>query len=170
MLYRTLYPSPLGTMILISDEASLKGAWFKNQKYEQAKINNSEIKDMPNSILNQTINWLDRYFNQEKPSIKELPLDPIGTPFQKEVWHILCHIPYGTTLTYGMIADMINQKTGKKLGGQPVGQAVGHNPISIIIPCHRVIGSNGSLTGYAGGIDKKIKLLQLEGVHLENIA
>ena len=110
---------------------------------------------------------LDRYFAGEKPEISELPLAPIGGEFRQAVWKILCEIPYGQVTTYGEIAKKIAaQRNRKTMSAQAVGGAVGHNPISIIIPCHRVVGSNGSLTGYAGGIDLKIKLLEHEGVDL----
>ena len=104
--------------------------------------------------------WLDRYFNGEKPKISELSLAPRGSDFRQEVWKILCEIPYGQTLTYGQIASKIS----KTMSAQAVGGAVGHNPISILIPCHRVLGANGKLTGYAGGLDKKIELLKLEKI------
>ena len=121
-------------------------------------------------IFYLTKKWLDRYFNQEKPSIQELPLSPIGSDFRQEVWKILCEIPYGQVITYGEIAKKMALKMHKKsMSAQAVGNAVGHNPISIIIPCHRVIGTNKSLTGYAGGIDKKIKLLRLEGINTQEL-
>jgi methylated-DNA-[protein]-cysteine S-methyltransferase len=111
-------------------------------------------------------NWLDRYFAKEKPAISELPLAPIGSAFRQEIWNILCKIPYGEVITYGGIARQMAVKMNKKsMSSQAVGGAVGHNPISIIIPCHRVVGSNGSLTGYAGGIGTKVTLLELEGVN-----
>jgi methylated-DNA-[protein]-cysteine S-methyltransferase len=112
-------------------------------------------------------NWLDRYFDGQKPDIFELPLVPHGSDFRREVWRILCGIPYGETITYGSIARTMAIKAGKaRMSAQAVGGAVGHNPISTIIPCHRVVGANGSLTGYAGGVDKKIKLLKHEGIDL----
>ena len=111
--------------------------------------------------------WLDRYFAGENPQISELPLAPSGSDFRQMVWKILCDIPSGQTTTYGEIAKKIAARTGRStMSAQAVGGAVGHNPISIIIPCHRVVGTNGSLTGYAGGIDKKIALLELEGVDM----
>ena len=111
--------------------------------------------------------WLDRYFKGEKPQISELDLEPIGSDFAKNVWKLLCEIPYGEVTTYGEIAKKVAKIMNKStMSAQAVGGAVGHNPISIIIPCHRVIGTNGSLTGYAGGIDKKIFLLKHEGVSL----
>ena len=114
-------------------------------------------------VFENTKKWLDRYFAKENPSIKEIPLAPIGGEFRQKVWKILCEIPYGQTITYGEIAKRIAKQMNKeKMSAQAVGNAVGHNPISIIIPCHRVIGKNGSLTGYAGGIERKKMLLELE--------
>ena len=118
------------------------------------------------TILLKAKKWLDRYFNGEKPEISELDLAPIGSKFAKNVWKLLCEIPYGKITTYGEIAKKMNKN---KMSAQAVGGAVGHNPISIIIPCHRVVGANGSLTGYAGGIEKKIKLLEHERVEMSNL-
>lgn len=113
---------------------------------------------------------MDRYFKGERPEIAELPLAPIGGEFRQTVWKILCEIPYGQVITYGEIAKKIAQKRGlNRMSAQAVGGAVGHNPISLIIPCHRVVGTNGSLTGYSGGLDKKIRLLEFEGVDMSNL-
>ena len=130
-----------------------------------------EIKENKNErILIKTKKWLDEYFNGKKPEITELDLAPIGSEFAKNVWEILCEIPYGKVTTYGEIAKKMAKIMHKeKMSAQAVGGAVGHNPISIIIPCHRVVGANGSLTGYAGGIDKKIYLLKHEQVNMENL-
>ena len=130
-----------------------------------------EIKENKNErILIKTKKWLDEYFNGKKPEISELDLAPIGSEFAKNVWEILCEIPYGKVTTYGEIAKKMAKIMNKeKMSAQAVGGAVGHNPISIIIPCHRVVGANGSLTGYAGGIDKKIYLLKHEQVNMENL-
>ncbi len=130
-----------------------------------------EIKENKNErILIKTKKWLDEYFNGKKPEISELDLAPIGSEFAKNVWEILCEIPYGKVTTYGEIAKKMTKIMHKeKMSAQAVGGAVGHNPISIIIPCHRVVGANGSLTGYAGGIDKKIYLLKHEQVNMENL-
>ena len=118
-------------------------------------------------VLQKAKAWLDRYFRGEKPKISELPLAPIGNDFRQAVWKILCEIPYGEVITYGGIAKKIAAQRGlSRMSAQAVGGAVGHNPISIIIPCHRVVGTNGSLTGYSGGLDLKIKLLDFEGVDL----
>jgi methylated-DNA-[protein]-cysteine S-methyltransferase len=127
-----------------------------------------EKRNMP--VFNAAADWLDRYFGGEKPAISELPLAPIGGEFRQGVWSLLCEIPYGEVVTYGDIAKKMAAKMGKKsMSGQAVGGAVGHNPISIVIPCHRVVGANGSLTGYAGGIDTKIKLLEHEGMDMSKL-
>ena len=126
----------------------------------------SEKDDLP--VFIKVKKWLERYFNGENPSIKELPLAPQGNDFRQRVWDILCKIPYGETVTYGDIAKEIANSLGRKsMSAQAVGGAVGHNPISILIPCHRVIGVNGSLTGYAGGIERKKALLKLERGDIE---
>jgi len=167
MYYKTIYPSPLGIITMASDGDNLTGLWIEGQKYHGGTIfeDMAENKDMP--IFDTVKKWLDRYFAGENPLISELPLAPAGSDFRKEVWHILCEIPYGGVITYGGIAKKMAAKMNKEsMSSQAVGGAVGHNPISIIIPCHRVVGSNGSLTGYAGGIHTKIKLLELEGVDM----
>lgn len=166
MYYSTNYSSPVGLITLACDVGgNLVGLWFDGQKYYGGAILESMIEkgDMP--VFNLVKNWLDRYFDGKKPSISELPISPIGGEFRKKVWGILCEIPYGQTITYGDIAKKIAAQTGKKsMSSQAVGGAVGHNPISIIIPCHRVVGTGGGLTGYAGGIAVKKALLKLEGV------
>jgi len=164
MMYKTKHPSPVGMLTLASDSENLIGLWIEGQKYYGGTLSGlmTEKSDLP--VFKAAINWLDRYFAGEKPAISELPLAPIGSDFRQSVWSILCEIPYGKTTTYGDIAKkMAAQMNKKSMSSQAVGGAVGHNPISIIIPCHRVVGSNGSLTGYAGGIDKKMLLLALEG-------
>ncbi len=169
MYYSTICNSPLGELTLGSDGKSLIGLWIKEQKYfgEPIQGQMSPQNDLP--VFLQTKNWLARYFSGERPSICELSLSPIGGDFRREVWKILCEIPYGEVTTYGVIAKKLAAKMGKQsMSCQAVGGAVGHNPISIIIPCHRVIGANGKLTGYAGGIDKKIRLLTHEGINIEN--
>lgn len=150
---------------MASDGRHLTGLWLDQQKYfaDTLPANAQPKSDVP--VFDQTKAWLDRYFKGEKPEISELPLAPIGGEFRQAVWKILCDIPYGQVMTYGEIAKKIAQQQGRKsMSAQAVGGAVGHNPISLIIPCHRVIGTNGSLTGYAGGIDVKMTLLHLEGV------
>lgn len=167
MYYFTTYPSPVGILTLACDGESLVGLWTEGQKYHGDTIPEAMIENNDIPLFDTTKKWLDRYFAGEKPSISELPLAPIGGAFRQGVWHILREIPYGEVMTYGGIAKKMAEKMGKKsMSSQAVGGAVGHNPISIIIPCHRVVGSNGSLTGFAGGIQMKIKLLELEKADL----
>ncbi len=170
MFYKTEYKSPLGKIILCCDEKeNLAGLWFEGQKYFADSVCGKIIKNDNLDIFIKTKKWLDKYFNGKKPDIKELPLKPVGSKFRRKVWKILCKIPYGNVITYGDIAKQIAiQKGIAKMSAQAVGGAVGHNPISIIIPCHRVVGSNGNLTGYAAGIKTKIKLLEIEGLKIKN--
>ena len=143
MLYKTHYESPLGDLLLTADAQALTGVWFDGQKYYAQGQADLE-PEAGAAICNAT-----------------------GTDFQKSVWSILCTIPYGKTMTYGQIAAQIAAERGiARMSAQAVGGAVGHNPLSIIVPCHRVVGTNGSLTGYGGGIDRKIKLLTLEGIDM----
>lgn len=163
MIYTTYYNSPIGKLLLASKENKLIGLWIEGQKYYLSGIEDEITKNDDEKILIETKKWLDRYFNGKKPCPNELDLAPIGSKFRKNVWDILCKIPYGKVITYNDIAKEIAKKRKiNKMSAQAVGGAVGHNPISIIIPCHRVIGTNGSLTGYAGGLDKKEYLLKLE--------
>ncbi len=165
MLYSTHYLSPLGKLTLACDARNIVGLWLEGQKYYAATVHDhlEEKTDTPVLALART--WLDAYFAGERPAISDIPLAPQGSPFRQAVWKILCAIPYGHCITYGEIARQLATAMRKKsMSSQAVGGAVGHNPISIIIPCHRVVGSNGSLTGYAGGISKKITLLEWEGV------
>lgn len=164
MYYSTKYSSPICDYTIVSDGENLVAVTVIGQKYYEKEIpeNTIEKNDLP--AFTAIRNWLDRYFMGEKIEIGELELAPIGNEFRQSVWKILCEIPYGELTTYGNIAKKIAAKMGKaKMSAQAVGGAVGHNPISVIIPCHRVVGANGKLTGYASGIDKKIKLLELEG-------
>ena len=167
MQYTSHYQSPVGNILLAADEIGLTGLWFEGQKYFALYLDKEhEEKELP--IFKQTKRWLDVYFSGKEPDYSE-PLHFTGTDFQNEVWEILYSIPYGTTMTYGEIAKQIAAKRGlKRMSAQAIGGAVGHNEISIIVPCHRVVGSNGSLTGYAGGIDKKIWLLTLEKVDMQS--
>lgn len=161
MMYTTPYTSPLGTMLLAADATGLTGAWFEGQKYFACSLD-TEHQERETSVLTDTKHWLDLYFRGMQPDFLP-PLHPIGSAFRQSVWEILLQIPYGHTTTYGEIARQIARKQGTShMSAQAVGGAVGHNPISILIPCHRVVGTNGSLTGYAGGIEKKIQLLTLE--------
>jgi len=162
MQYICYYPSPIGKLLLASDEYGLTGLWLENEKYFANNLDKSH-GEKTTPILEKTIKWLDIYFSGTNPGFLP-PLHMLGTPFQKEVWNLLLEIPYGETTTYGELAGKLAAKRGiKRMSAQAVGGAVGHNAISIIIPCHRVIGSNGSLTGYAGGIARKAELLKLEG-------
>ncbi len=161
MQYTYKYKSPLGNILLAANEIGLTGLWFEGQKYFALYLDKEhEEKELP--IFNQTKKWLDIYFSGKEPDFKPL-LHFTGSDFQNEVWEILYNIPYGQTTTYGDIARQLAKKKGlERMSAQAVGGAVARNRISIIIPCHRVVGGNGSLIGYAGGIDKKIALLKLE--------
>jgi methylated-DNA-[protein]-cysteine S-methyltransferase len=164
MYYKTVIPSPVGAITLAGDEENLIGLWLAGQKYhgDTLSITMQENSSLP--IFDTVKEWLNQYFQGEKPAIDRLPLKPIGGAFRQAVWGILREIPYGETTTYGSVAEKTAAKLGKnRMSSRAVGGAVGHNPISIIIPCHRVIGADGSLTGYAGGIAVKKKLLELEG-------
>lgn len=160
MHYTNEYLSPLGAITIASNGTELTGLWFNGQKYFADTLGGEyEAKSLP--VFEETRRWLDIYFSGQNPSFVP-PLKLCASPFRMQVWEILKGIPYGQTVTYGEIARILEEKNGKRMSAQAVGGAVGHNPISIIVPCHRVVGANGSLTGYAGGIDKKIRLLELE--------
>lgn len=167
MVYTCRYQSPMGDILLAADEIGLTGLWFEGQKYFANTLSDEYISQ-ETSILSEAKRWLDVYFSGEEPNFTP-PLHPIGSPFRQAVWQILLQIPYGQTTTYGEIARQLAEKHGiAHMSAQAVGGAVGHNEVSIIIPCHRVVGTNGSLTGYAGGIDKKIRLLELEKTDMTN--
>ena len=161
MEYINEYVSPLGKILLASDGHALTGLWFEGQKYFAAKLDpDHEEKNLP--VFARTAEWLALYFDGENPAFMP-PLTLKGTPFQKEVWEILLEIPFGQTTTYAEIAAEIARRRGlASMSAQAVGSAVAHNPISLFIPCHRVVGSDGGLTGYAGGIEKKEWLLAME--------
>ena len=163
MTYTQWYASPLGNILLAADSAGLSGVWFHGEKFFARYLaEQHEEKETP--LLQQTKRWLDVYFSGKEPDFT-VPLHFNGTDFQNEVWRILCTIPYGRTTAYGEIAKQIARRRGlSRMSAQAVGGAVGRNSISIIVPCHRVIGVNGNLTGYAGGLDKKRALLTLEKV------
>lgn len=167
MIYTYHYDSPLGGITLSSNGTELTGLWFDGQKYFGDTLTKEcEEKSLP--IFEQTVCWLELYFSGKIPDFTP-PLRMETTPFRKAVWKIMLAIPYGKTMTYGGIADRMAKEKGlAKMSAQAVGGAVGHNSISLIIPCHRVVGTNGSLTGYAGGIDKKVKLLMLEKVDMSS--
>lgn len=170
MIYTSHYNSPVGTLLLAEQDNKLTGLWIEGQKYFPGSLEDmQECEASP--VLQQARRWLDRYFAGERPAIGELPLAPAGSSFQKEVWQILCEIPYGETAAYKEISRQLAARRGlARMSPQAIGGAVGHNPISIIIPCHRVVGSDGSLTGYAGGLQNKIKLLAHEGVNTEQFS
>ena len=156
MLFLTHYASPLGPILLAADETGLTGLWFEGQKYFPSFLG-VDYQEKETPVLTETARWLDVYFSGKDPGFLP-PLHPQGSPFRQTVWDILLTIPRGQTMTYGEIARRLGVRSAQAVGG-----AVGHNPISILIPCHRVVGSDGSLTGYAGGFDRKTRLLQLEG-------
>ncbi|MCM1099776.1 MAG: methylated-DNA--[protein]-cysteine S-methyltransferase [Clostridium sp.] len=168
MQYTATYRSPVGDILLAADDIGLTGLWFEGEKYYALGLDREhEEREVP--VFLEVKRWLDIYFTGKEPDFMP-SIHMIGTPFQMEVWEILRQIPYGDTTTYGEIAKKIAAKKGlQRMSAQAVGGAVGHNKISIIIPCHRVVGTNGSLTGYAGGIDKKMKLLIQEGVDMEGL-
>ena len=166
MKYVNHYESPLGRILLAADDAGLTGLWFEGQKYYARTLDPDNIvRDLP--VFQESKKWLDIYFSGQEPDFAP-PVHITGTDFQIRVWEILRRIPYGTTITYGEIARRIaEQKRMPHMSAQAVGGAVGHNKVSILVPCHRVVGKNGSLTGYAGGIEKKVKLLKLENVDMK---
>ena len=157
MVFTQRYASPLGGLLLAADEQGLIGLWFDGARHFAANLPEArEEKRTP--ILDETARWLDDYFSGGQPDFTP-PLHLIGSAFRLRVWARLLEIPYGQTTTYGALAKRLG---GVRMSAQAVGGAVGHNPISIIVPCHRVVGTNGSLTGYAGGLDRKIRLLEME--------
>ena len=161
MIYTTEYASPLGVMTLSCDGEAVTGAWFNGQRYFGSVLP-KETEKKETSLLRDAKRWLDVYFSGREPDFLP-PLRYDQTPFRKAVCDIMLTIPYGKTMTYGEIAAELAKRQGlSKMSAQAVGGAVGHNPISLIIPCHRVVGTNGSLTGYAGGVARKEKLLELE--------
>ena len=165
MQYTTTYQSPLGEILLAADEIGLTGLWFEGEKYYALALDpEHEEKEVP--VFSEVKRWLNIYFSGQEPDFMP-PLHMIGSPFQMEVWALLRKIPYGQTTTYGEFARQIAKQRGlPRMSAQAVGGAVGHNELSILVPCHRVVGTSGSLTGYAGGVDKKHFLLTLEGVDM----
>lgn len=187
-LYTEQYASPLGEITLSCDGEAITGLWFDGQKYFGATLPakgvstavvpsehpvlkpNGHPQLAPNGhpVLEDACRWLDLYFSGQEPDFLP-PLRYSTTPFRKVVWDILLSIPYGETMTYGQIATLIAEQQGlEKMSAQAVGGAVGHNPIALMIPCHRVVGAGGNLTGYAGGLDRKLKLLELEKVDISH--
>ena len=168
MVYTKHYMSPLGGIILADDDEGLIGLWFDGQKYFGTNLP-KEYEEKETPVLFEAERWLNIYFSKKKPDFTP-PLHMTGSEFRLAVWKELLKIPYGKTVTYGEIAQALGAERGfKKMSAQAVGGAVGHNKISLIVPCHRVVGTNGSLTGYAGGIDKKIKLLELENTDMRGL-
>lgn len=169
IFYNSEFDSPVGKLTLCSNGENLVGLWLKGQKYFMDSVRGFNIIQNDNlKIFTDTKMWLVDYFKGFERYPRELALAPIGGEFRQMVWNELCKIPYGKTITYGELANRIAKFRGlEKMSAQAAGTAIGHNPISIIIPCHRVVGKNGQLTGYAGGIDVKAKLLKLENVDLE---
>lgn len=164
MIYTTTYTSPVGKLTLASEENMLIGLWLEGQKYYMDGIDaaNTEIKNDEPALV-KAKEWLDDYFNGKKPNINTLPLNPQGTDFQRLIWALLCDIPYGETTTYGDLSKMASfLRREENISAQAVGGAIGRNPISIIIPCHRIIGKDGSMVGYAGGTEAKEFLLKHE--------
>ena len=162
------YDSPLGRILLAADERGLTGLWFEGQKYF-ARTLSTECEERETPALADAAHWLDVYFSGHEPDFTP-PLHLAGTPFQRTVWALLGQIPYGETTTYGALAQTLAARVGlASMSAQAVGGAVGHNPISLMIPCHRVVGTNGSLTGYGGGIARKVKLLELERADMHGL-
>ncbi len=168
MVYMGQYCSPLGAITIACDEKAITGLWFDNQKYFGSTLSR-EAAQGEHTLIKEAAMWLDDYFSGNKPNFLP-PLCCNSTPFRKEVCNIMLKIPYGETLSYGEIAKEIAKNRGiAKMSAQAVGGAVGHNPIAIMIPCHRVVGSGGNITGYAGGIERKLQLLELEGVNVKKL-
>ena len=168
MIYINTYGSPIGGITLASNGKELTSLCFDGQKYFSDYVPRyCEQKDLP--IFEMAKRWLDVYFSGKAPDFTP----PVGmdgiSPFRRRVWEIMLSIPFGQTSTYGQIARQVETETGKRVSAQAVGGAVGHNAVSLIIPCHRVLGANGSITGYAGGVDKKVELLKLEGVDIRKL-
>lgn len=168
MICTSEYHSPLGGILLAADEIGMRGLWFDGQKYFARDLPD-ERAERETAIIAEAKRWLDIYFSGKEPDFTP-PLHPVGSPFRQAVWKILLEIPYGKTITYGDISNRLAKQRGlDRMSAQAVGGAVGHNEISIIIPCHRVVGTNGSLTGYAGGIGRKVKLLENERADLSRM-
>lgn len=161
MYVKTIYQSPLGVMSLVAGDKGLRGTWFEGQKYFERGLDEKPVLGS-HPILNSTRLLLDAYFSGEQVDFSDLPLESVGTDFQEKVWALLKEIPHGQTTSYGQLAQQLGLRSSQAVGG-----AVGRNPFSIIVPCHRVLNQKGQLTGYAGGLDKKIWLLKHENPHFE---
>ena len=167
MVYTSHYDSPIGALLLAERDGKLVGLWMEGQKYFLGSLREESQERESSPVLRQAGLWLDRYFAGKQPDPDELPLAPAGTPFRQTVWRLLLQIPCGQVMTYGQLAWRTAEALGRpSMSAQAVGSAAGHNPISIIIPCHRLLGADGSLTGYAGGLERKLWLLRHEGADL----
>ena len=163
MIRTAFYDAPYGRYVMAAEDGVLTGVWLEGQKYFPSGL--PEPSDRESEIFAHTRRWLDAYFAGRQPDVSALPMAPKGSAFARRVWQLLLEIPYGQTVTYGQLAEQLAKKRGlAHMSAQAVGGAVGHNPISIIIPCHRVLGAKNQLTGYAGGLDVKTFLLKLEGI------
>ncbi len=157
-MYSAHLSSPLGKLLLVSDGEALCGLYFEGQRHIPAP----DAEEKPDlAVFEKTRAWLEAYFAGKAPE-PDLPLRPEGTAFRRAVWELLREIPYGETVSYGALAARLSAKAGKRCSARAVGGAVGRNPVSILVPCHRVVGADGSLTGYAGGLERKKKLLEIE--------
>lgn len=161
----TEYESPLGTLTIAGNGEAVCGLWFEQHRYMKEALPEPPVRDDADPVLGHLAAWLDAYFAGRQPAIDELPLAPVGSDFRQCVWRALREIPYGQTVSYGELAEQVAAERGKA-SPRSVGGAVGHNPISIVVPCHRVVGTNGSLTGFGGGIANKVKLLEHEGLDM----
>ena len=161
MQYISHFSSPLGELLISSDEAGLTGLWFAGQRYFASTLR-AEYEENTTPLLQETREWLTLYFSGRDPRFTP-PLHLLGSPFRLRVWELLLSVPYGETVTYGELARRLSVLHGTNVSARAVGGAVGHNPISLVVPCHRVLGAKGSLTGYAGGTERKAALLRLEG-------
>ena len=165
--YKTTVESGIGKLTLGSDGDSLIGLWTEGQRFFGGTVPGEMLPNDDLDVFTVTKNWLNRYFDGKKPQISELPIAPIGGEFRRAVWKMLTEIPYGEVITYVELAKRIAGQRGiERMSARAVGGAVGHNPISIIIPCHRVVGADGNLTGFSGGIHMKLQLLRHEGVDI----
>ena len=163
MIQTAFYDAPYGRYVMAAEDGALTGLWLEGQKYFPSDL--PEPSGEEAEIFAHTRRWLDAYFAGRQPDVSALPMAPKGSAFARRVWQLLLEIPYGQTVTYGQLAEQLAKKRGlAHMSAQAVGGAVGHNPLSIIIPCHRVLGAKNQLTGYAGGLDVKTFLLKLEGI------
>lgn len=164
----TTLESPIGELTAVGNGEAVCGLWFQKHRYMNEYLGEEPVRDDDDPVLKQLASWLDAYFAKKRPAIGELPLEAHGSEFRQAVWEALKQIPYGETVSYGEISQQIAKERGKA-SPRSVGGAVGHNPISIVVPCHRVVGANGSLTGFGGGIKSKVALLEHEGVDMSKM-